>query len=103
MKPLYYTAKARTLLNGKRKGVRCVYLFVFLPINLLCLLAAACCVQEVLRECRAPTLAPGIAPITQPFISVLIPARNEAERIGACMAGLSGQSYRNFELLVVDD
>jgi chlorobactene glucosyltransferase len=80
-----------------------VYVFVFLPISALCLLAAACCVQNVLREYLAPTLAPGTAPIAQPLISVLIPARDEAERIGACLAGLAGQSYRNFELLVVDD
>ena len=80
-----------------------MYVFVFLPISVLCLLAAACCVQDVLREHIAPTLALGTAPVVQPLISVLIPARDEAERIGACLAGLVGQSYRNFELLVVDD
>jgi chlorobactene glucosyltransferase len=76
---------------------------MILPISMLCLLAAACCVQDVLRERRAPTLALGAMPIAQPLISVLIPARNEAGRIGACLAGLAGQSYRRFELVVVDD
>jgi chlorobactene glucosyltransferase len=80
-----------------------VYVFVFLPLSALCLLAAAFCLQAVLRERLAPTLAPGATLVTQPLISVLIPARDEAERIGACLAGLAGQSYRNFELLVVDD
>ena len=80
-----------------------MYVFVLLPISALCLLAAACCVQDVLRERSAPTLGVGAAPVAQPLISVLIPARDEAERIGDCLAGLAGQSYRNFELLVVDD
>ncbi|MEP7188383.1 MAG: glycosyltransferase [Roseiflexaceae bacterium] len=70
---------------------------------ILCVLAAACCVQDVLRERVAPTLTPAAVPFAQPCISVLIPARDEAARIGACMAGLADQSYRNFELLVVDD
>ncbi|MEO7909006.1 MAG: glycosyltransferase family A protein [Roseiflexaceae bacterium] len=80
-----------------------MFIFVFLSISALCLLAAACCVQDVLRERLAPTLAPGAVLAAQPLISVLIPARDEAARIGACLAGLADQSYRNFELLVVDD
>jgi chlorobactene glucosyltransferase len=80
-----------------------VYVFVFLPLSALCLLAAAFCLQDVLRERLIPTLAPGAALVAQPLISMLIPARDEAERIGACLAGLASQSYRNFELLVVDD
>jgi chlorobactene glucosyltransferase len=82
---------------------RRVYVFVFLPLTVLCLLAAAFCVQDLLRERLAPTLAPGVPPVAQPLMSVLIPARDEAERIGACLQGLECQSYRNFELLVVDD
>ena len=80
-----------------------MYVFVFLPFSALCLLAAAFCLQDVLRERLAPTLAAGAALVAQPLLSVLIPARDEAERIDACLAGLAGQSYRNFELLVVDD
>jgi GT2 family glycosyltransferase len=93
-------------------------MLVFLSISALCLLAAACCVQDVLRERLAPTLVAtagiptlrqaqgmpqGGASAAKPLISVLIPARDEAGRIGACLAGLAGQSYHNFELLVVDD
>jgi chlorobactene glucosyltransferase len=85
------------------EGFRHVYILVFLPLSALCLLAAAFCLQDVLRERLTPTLAPGTALVAQPLISVLIPARDEAERIGACLAGLAGQSYRNFDLLVVDD
>jgi GT2 family glycosyltransferase len=80
-----------------------VELLLLIALGALCLLAAACCLQDVLRERAAPTLAPGAAPAAQPTVSVLIPARNEAQRIGACLDGLAAQSYRNFELLVVDD
>jgi glycosyltransferase involved in cell wall biosynthesis len=80
-----------------------VSIFLFLLISVLCLLAAAMCLQDVLRERLAPILAPGAALASQPLISVLIPARDEAQRIGACLSGLADQSYRNFELLVIDD
>jgi chlorobactene glucosyltransferase len=42
-------------------------------------------------------------PNTRPLISVLIPARDEAGRIQSCLAGLAQQSYREFEVIVIDD
>ncbi len=38
-----------------------------------------------------------------PRISVLIPARNEAATIGACLQSLLAQKYPNCEILVLDD
>jgi cellulose synthase/poly-beta-1,6-N-acetylglucosamine synthase-like glycosyltransferase len=77
---------------------------LFLPVTLLCLIAAACCVRDALRELRAPTLGPGSAlPANAPLVSVLVPARDEAARIGGCMVGLASQAYQNFEVIVVDD
>ncbi len=38
-----------------------------------------------------------------PRISVLIPARNEAENIGGLLSDLAGFRYENFEILVYDD
>lgn len=38
-----------------------------------------------------------------PFVSVIVPARNEAANIGACVRGLLGSSYPRYEILVVDD
>ena len=38
-----------------------------------------------------------------PRVSVLIPARNEAANIGACIEGFLSQNYDNFEILVLDD
>ena len=40
---------------------------------------------------------------TAPWISVVIPARNEARNIRRCILSLAGQTYPNFELIVVDD
>jgi glycosyltransferase involved in cell wall biosynthesis len=78
--------------------------FLVLPISLLCLLAAGCYMQDLARERMAPVLRPAASPaLTRPLISVLIPARDEAGRIGACLEGLARQSYRCFELIVVDD
>ena len=38
-----------------------------------------------------------------PMVSVLIPARNEANRIGPALEGLRCQSYGNYEVIVLDD
>jgi len=46
-----------------------------------------------------PTLPPGDAPL----ISVIIPARNEAGNVGACLEGLLASEYGQLEVLVVDD
>src|SRR5690554_2337917 len=40
---------------------------------------------------------------TLPFISVLIPARNEAGRINNLLKSLKNQDYWNLEILVLDD
>jgi chlorobactene glucosyltransferase len=38
-----------------------------------------------------------------PLISVLVPARNEEESIGACLDALVEQDYPNLEIIVLDD
>jgi chlorobactene glucosyltransferase len=40
---------------------------------------------------------------TAPLVSVLIPARNEANNIARCVRSLVAQDYPNFEILVLDD
>jgi chlorobactene glucosyltransferase len=37
------------------------------------------------------------------LVSVCVPARDEATRIGACLEALARQRYRNLEVLVLDD
>lgn len=38
-----------------------------------------------------------------PFISILVPARNEETKIARCLDSLLKQDYPNFELIVIDD
>ena len=38
-----------------------------------------------------------------PLVSVLVPARNEAQRITPCLRSLRGQDYPNCEVIVLDD
>jgi chlorobactene glucosyltransferase len=38
-----------------------------------------------------------------PLISVIVPARNEARNIERCVSALLAQTYRNFEVIVLDD
>ena len=38
-----------------------------------------------------------------PLISIIVPARNEARNIERCLSALLAQTYRNFEVIVVDD
>ncbi len=42
-------------------------------------------------------------PQTMPFVSVLIPARNEVNTIGTCLSSLAAQAYPHFEIIVLDD
>lgn len=42
-------------------------------------------------------------PRTMPFVSVLIPARNEVNTIGTCLSSLAAQEYPQFEIIVLDD
>lgn len=38
-----------------------------------------------------------------PYVSVLVPARNEAGNISRCVRSLLAQNYPNFEIIVLDD
>jgi chlorobactene glucosyltransferase len=50
---------------------------------------------------RRPRLGKAIA--EAPFVSILVPARNEARRITRCLASLAAQDYPRFEVLLLDD
>jgi chlorobactene glucosyltransferase len=55
-----------------------------------------------LRSLKVP-LRSARVPRSAPLISVLVPARDEASNIGACLESLRRQDYPNFEVLVLDD
>jgi cellulose synthase/poly-beta-1,6-N-acetylglucosamine synthase-like glycosyltransferase len=48
-------------------------------------------------------LRSGPLPEKCPLVSVLVPARNEAKRIGPCLQSLLAQDYPRFECIVLDD
>ncbi len=48
-------------------------------------------------------LTPAEPPTDAPLVSVLIPARNEALNIEACVGSLLRQDYPRYELIVLDD
>ena len=54
--------------------------------------------------CYFPRLAASVPPAHPlPPISILLPARNEAQQIGQTVQALLAQSYPHFEVLVLDD
>jgi glycosyltransferase involved in cell wall biosynthesis len=41
--------------------------------------------------------------ISSPLVSIIIPARNEKKNIGRCLSSIINQTYKNYEIVVVDD
>ena len=76
-----------------------MFTWVFISIALLTVVL----VVALFNAATAPMLKKSIGLQNRPRVSVLIPARNEAANIGACIAGFLSQSYDNFEILVLDD
>ena len=55
---------------------------------------------------RMPRELPSAGPervAAAPFVSVIVPARNEAHNIEACTRSLAASTYPSFEVIVVDD
>jgi chlorobactene glucosyltransferase len=66
-------------------------------------IAFALLLQFLANQLVLVRLRPGPIPEKQPLVSVLVPARNEAKRIGPCLQSLRAQDYLNFECIVLDD
>jgi len=47
--------------------------------------------------------SPKFLPADQPLVSVVIPAKDEEANLAGCVQSVSAQSYRNLEIVVVDD
>ncbi len=64
--------------------------------------------QDYVRLRQRPQLPPltssdSASDGAQPFVSLVIPARNEAHTIGRCLDGALRQCYAPYEVIVVDD
>jgi chlorobactene glucosyltransferase len=60
-------------------------------------------IQFILNVLLLPRLRPGNPSAATPRVSVLVPARNEAPRIKACLESLVEQNYSSLEIIVLDD
>jgi chlorobactene glucosyltransferase len=58
--------------------------------------------QNVRFLAQIRSMAPGVA-LPIPYVSVLVPARNEVQNIADTVASLVRQDYPNFEVIVLDD
>ncbi len=76
-------------------------LFIFFVAGVLCLIALIACLNAL----TFPRLGRFVGRRTgrRPFVSVLIPARDEAARIAATVRSLLAQDYPRFELVILDD
>ncbi len=50
-----------------------------------------------------PKVNPAAKPKQYPYVSILVPARNEERNIKRCLTSLIQQDYPDFEILVLDD
>jgi chlorobactene glucosyltransferase len=71
---------------------------------LLTLLFVAIIVRDLRSASRVPLLAPlPKQPSPLPPLTVIIPARDEAKRIGRCLDGLAAQHLPDLDIVVLDD
>ncbi|PWH12960.1 MAG: family 2 glycosyl transferase [Anaerolineae bacterium] len=68
----------------------------FAPLVIIALVA-------ILNAFTFPRLRPTWLPKATPWVSILIPMRNEAQRIGETVQTLRSQDYPNFEVILLDD
>jgi chlorobactene glucosyltransferase len=59
--------------------------------------------RTLLNLALTPRLKRGLPVSSEPLVSIIIPARDEARVIGATVQAFLLSTYRNFELIVVDD
>ncbi len=71
--------------------------------QILVLFALLVFLAIVLRNLLDLHALPTETPEDAPFVSVLVPARNEALNIERCVRSLLQQDYKAFEILVLDD
>ena len=78
-------------------------MFLSLSLAALACLIILFIVRDVRRTRRLPALRGTATPAPQPFVSIVIPARNEADNNARCLDGALSQCYAPPEVIVVDD
>ncbi|HUF75866.1 MAG TPA: glycosyltransferase family 2 protein [Longimicrobiales bacterium] len=73
---------------------------LLLTLPWVALLAFLLLVMRTPRELPSPPAWDGVR---APLVSVIVPARNEADNIERCVGSLTAQAYPAFEVIVVDD
>ncbi len=58
---------------------------------------------QIRRSVRLQPTDPVVPPEDAPFVSVLVPAKDEEQHIARCLESLRKLEYANYEILVVDD
>jgi chlorobactene glucosyltransferase len=76
-----------------------VWIFSCLGLVFVAFLFAQGCINQLFVH----RLRPGVASDEKPLVSILIPARNEQNRIAPCLRSLMSQTYPSTELILLDD
>jgi len=78
-------------------------MFLSVLLVLLAGLVIVFVIRDLQRAHRLPALQAPATLIAQPLVSIVIPARNEANNIARCLDGALAQCYTPYEVVVVDD
>jgi chlorobactene glucosyltransferase len=78
-------------------------MFLSLSLAALAWLVIVLIVRDWQRARRLPALQHSPVLASRPFVSIVIPARNEAANIARCLDGALSQRYAPYEVIVVDD
>lgn len=73
--------------------------YIYFILGFLVLL----CLISLFNVITAPLIKNGPKPRQFPWVSVLVPARNEEHNIATCLKHLCEQDYPNLEIVVLDD
>ncbi len=85
-----------SLLFGPATTVLCLTMVAIVVWNLR--------TMPFLRAAAGAAPSGSVSPVAEgPLVSVLVPARDEASTIGACLAALVAQQHRAIEVIVLDD
>ncbi|WP_203642542.1 glycosyltransferase family 2 protein [Levilactobacillus andaensis] len=70
------------------------------PIFVSIIWIVGCLFSGLLRKWQPRTL---LNTATEPFISILVPAHNEAETLDSAVQSLAGLNYEHYEVVLIDD